>query len=569
MTDTFPHTTRLQRALVLGDDTRSFLAVVRGLGRNGIEVHAAPADFTSPALKSRYIKQIHRLPDWIGDDSDWLQAMEAILLATKFDVVIPCNETTLLPLYRYREQLSRLAGLAIPNDEALRVLFDKSATRDLATQLGIPVSHGRMLCPQDTAEDLLAEFGTPIVVKPIQSYKIVSLHRRGKVRVVTTTEELQDILAVVEPSETLIEAYFPGDGIGVSIFADRGAVQQVFEHHRVREADGASYYRVSASIDPAMAEATAKLAGAVDFSGIAMFEFKRHPAGSWILLEVNARPWGSMPLPLALGINFPYLWFQQIVGGESSPRKTYKVGVYGRNLMPDLKAIHTEFKRRQGLSGKIGYVSRRLLDFRRILLGTEVHDVCVADDIRPALSEFQQFGSEAFARMGQQLATYRWLRRVRAQKLIKRRLGGGGRILFVCNGNICRSPFAEGLLTTLALPGVTVRSAGTMPLAGRPAPDLAQQQALLHGVDLSSHRSKILDTVDIEHSNLIVTFDSINWHDIISKYPYVINKTLRFGDLISINEVDDPVNGNAHVFNEVYHQIATAVAALVNCVCRI
>ena len=569
MTDISPPTTSLQRALVLGDDTRSFLAVVRGLGREGIEVHAAPADFTSPALTSRYIRQIHRLPDWSGDGGAWLQAIEAILQATKFDVVIPCNETTLLPLYRHRERLSRLAGLAIPGDEALRVLFDKSATRDLAAQLGIPVSRGRMLRRQDVAEDLLAEFGTPIVVKPVQSYKIGSLHRREKVRVITTVEELQKLLAVVEPTETLVEAFFPGDGIGVSIFADRGAVRQVFEHHRVREDDGASYYRVSASIDPAMAEATAKLAGAVGFSGIAMFEFKRQPAGNWILLEVNARPWGSMPLPLALGINFPYLWFQQIVGGQSASNKTYKVGVYGRNLMPDLKAIHTEFKRRQGGSGKTGYVLNRLFDFRRILLGTEVQDVCVADDLRPAFSELQKFSFEAFSRMGQQFTAYRWLCRIRAHKLIKRQLSGGGRILFVCRGNICRSPFAERLLTNLKLAGVTARSAGTMPFTGRPAPELAQQQAVLQGVDLASHRSKTLDPADIESSDLIVIFDNINWNDIVSKYPHVKHKILKIGYLISLNEIDDPVDGNASVFNEVYCRIVTSVTILANCVRRI
>jgi protein-tyrosine-phosphatase len=318
-----------------------------------------------------------------------------------------------------------------------------------------------------------------------------------------------------------------------------------------------------------MAEATAKLAGAVGFSGIAMFEFKRQPAGNWILLEVNARPWGSMPLPLALGINFPYLWFQQIVGGQSASSKAYKVGVYGRNLMPDLKAIHTEFKRRQGFSGKAGYVLNRLFDFRRVLLGTEVHDVGVADDLRPALSELQQFSSEAFDRMGQQFAAYRWVCRARAHKLIKRQLGGGGRVVFVCRGNICRSPFAEGLLTNMKLVGVTARSAGTMPFAGRPAPELAQQQAVLQGVNLASHRSKILDLADIEDSDLIVTFDNINWNDIVSKYPHVKSKILEIGHLISLNEVADPVDGNASIFGEVYCQIATAVTALANCVRRI
>src|SRR5260370_3031051 len=92
------------KALVLGDDTRSFLTTVRSLGRRGIAVHAAPANFRSPALRSRYLAAVHDLPPWMGDGTAWLRAMEALLRAERFDLVIPCNETTLLPLQRHRGQ---------------------------------------------------------------------------------------------------------------------------------------------------------------------------------------------------------------------------------------------------------------------------------------------------------------------------------------------------------------------------------------------------------------------------------------------------------------------------------
>jgi protein-tyrosine-phosphatase/predicted ATP-grasp superfamily ATP-dependent carboligase len=566
MTDTSTPLTLPKRALVLGDDTRSFLAVVRGLGREDIEVHAAPIDFTSPALTSRYIRQIHRLPAWIGDGAAWLRAIEALLQATSFDVVIPCNETALLPLYTHRERLSRLTRLALPDDEALRVLFDKSVTRALAIDLGIPVAPGRMLRADDSAEAVMAEFGSPIVVKPIQSYKLDSLHRREKVRVVETVDELQKALVVAEPAETLIEGFFPGQGIGVSIFADHGMVMQVFEHHRVREDDGASYYRVSAAIDPAMAEATAKLVKAVGFSGIAMFEFKRRLDGPWILLEVNARPWGSMPLPLALGINFPYLWFRQLVGGEVTPHKAYKVGVYGRNLLPDLKAIQAEFNRRSGLGGKIGYVLGRLWDFRRVLLGSEVHDVGVADDLRPAVSEILQLRVEAFSKISPYLPGYALLCRVRAENLVKRLVGNGGKIIVVCRGNICRSPFAEMALQNLHLPRVSVRSAGTMPFEGRPSPELAVQQAWHFGIDLRSHHSKVLSADDVAGADMIVAFDKINRHDIMTRFPEAESKLIQLGHLIGIDEITDPVMGDEEFFNQVYRLIELSVVKLGNCV---
>ena len=566
MTDTSTPLPPPKRALVLGDDTRSFLAVVRGLGREGVEVHAAPIDFSSPALTSRYIRQIHRLPAWIGDGTAWLAAIEGLLQATAFDVVIPCNETALLPLYTHRERLSRLTRLAFPDDEALRVLFDKSATRAAAIELGIPVAPGRMLRAYDSAAGLLAEFGSPIVVKPIQSYRLDSLHRREKVRVVTTVDELEKALAAADPAETLIEGFFPGQGIGVSIFADRGTVLQVFEHHRVREDDGASYYRVSAAIDPAMAEATVKLIKAVGFSGIAMFEYKRRPDGRWILLEVNARPWGSMPLPLALGINFPYLWFRQLVGNEALPHKPYKIGVYGRNLLPDLKAIQAEFNRRPGLSGKIATVLARLWDFRRVLLGSEVHDVGVADDLRPAVAEILQLRMEAFSKIGPYLPGNAWLCRVRAERLVKRQIGNGGEIIVVCRGNICRSPFAEKAIENLHLPRISVRSAGTMPFEGLPSPELAVEQAGNFGVDLRSHHSKMLNAEDVAGADLIVAFDKINRHDLLTRFPEAARKLVQLGHLIGIDEIIDPVMGDGEFFNRVYRLIEKSVEKLGNCV---
>ena len=132
------------KALVMGDDTRGFLATVRSLGRKRIEVHAAPADFRSPALASRYIKAVHDLPPWLGDGPEWLAAMRALLQQERFDVVIPCDERNLLPLQRHREELSRLTQLAIPDDPAIDVLFDKHDTRELAARVGVNVAPGRL-----------------------------------------------------------------------------------------------------------------------------------------------------------------------------------------------------------------------------------------------------------------------------------------------------------------------------------------------------------------------------------------------------------------------------------------
>ena len=99
------HKIKPGKALVIGDDTRSFLATVRSLGRKGIEVHAAPFNLRAPALSSKYIRRVHLLPYYLDGGADWLAALQKLMLAEHFDIVIPCEERSLLPLYKHQHEL--------------------------------------------------------------------------------------------------------------------------------------------------------------------------------------------------------------------------------------------------------------------------------------------------------------------------------------------------------------------------------------------------------------------------------------------------------------------------------
>ena len=252
----------------------------------------------------------------MGDGADWLTAIMGLLHSERYELVIPCDETTLLPLQRHRAMLARLARLAVPDDRAIAVLFDKHETRKLAQEVGVPVARGRLVRTGETGEHILTEFGAPVAVKPCHSYSLGRLHARGKVEVVGDPARLDRLLTGFDPGEILIEQYFSGKGVGVSVLASRGRVLQAFEHHRVREIAGGSFYRFSAALSPALARACEAVVAALKYTGLAMFEFKISPTGDWVLLEINARPWGSMPLPVALGVDFPYRWYRLLVAGE-------------------------------------------------------------------------------------------------------------------------------------------------------------------------------------------------------------------------------------------------------------
>jgi len=82
------------------------------------------------------------------------------------------------------------------------------------------------------------------------------------------------------------------------------------------------------------------------------------------------------------------------------------------------------------------------------------------------------------------------------------------RILFVCTGNTCRSPMAEGILKKMlkdnGIETVQVSSAGIYSLENVPASPFAIQAARLRNVDLSSHRSRQLSQKLVEETDLLL-----------------------------------------------------------------
>jgi protein-tyrosine-phosphatase len=91
---------------------------------------------------------------------------------------------------------------------------------------------------------------------------------------------------------------------------------------------------------------------------------------------------------------------------------------------------------------------------------------------------------------------------------MKKPVKGELRVLFVCTGNTCRSPMAEGILRKMAedkgAGNLEVTSAGTHGLPNAPASLFAMHVAGERGVDLSGHRSRRLTPEMIEQADLIL-----------------------------------------------------------------
>jgi len=143
-------------------------------------------------------------------------------------------------------------------------------------------------------------------------------------------------------------------------------------------------------------------------------------------------------------------------------------------------------------------------------------------------------------------------------------------ILFVCTGNICRSPFAEGLLKKLVqkkgLDNVVSDSAGLLALPGNSATGLAQKVAAEYDVDLSGHIAKSVKEDIVDRSDLILVMENSHIKNLLNDFPEAEGKIFlirRFGRFGSKNRgVSDPYGLNYEAYRFCFLDIQDCISGL-------
>jgi protein-tyrosine phosphatase len=147
------------------------------------------------------------------------------------------------------------------------------------------------------------------------------------------------------------------------------------------------------------------------------------------------------------------------------------------------------------------------------------------------------------------------------------------RILFVCMGNICRSPTAEGVIRhALKEAGldqsVHIDSAGTHGYhIGEPPDPRAQQVAASRGYDISGLRGRKVGGIDFEHFDLVLAMDQDNLRNLKRVCPPQYHQKVRL--LLSFSrkypnlDVPDPYFGGSRGFEDVLDMVEDAAKGLI------
>ena len=150
------------------------------------------------------------------------------------------------------------------------------------------------------------------------------------------------------------------------------------------------------------------------------------------------------------------------------------------------------------------------------------------------------------------------------------------KLLFVCLGNICRSPLAEGIMKhKIAELGLDweVDSAGTGGWHAGDLPDSRSiQVAKKHGVDLTYQRARKLRSIDYEAFDRIYVMDSMNYQDVkrlanadeYHKIELIMNEVEPHRNI----NVPDPYYGEGDGFEHVFQMLDRACDAIIKKYCK-
>ncbi|WP_284381358.1 low molecular weight protein-tyrosine-phosphatase [Litoribrevibacter albus] len=141
-------------------------------------------------------------------------------------------------------------------------------------------------------------------------------------------------------------------------------------------------------------------------------------------------------------------------------------------------------------------------------------------------------------------------------------------VLFICLGNICRSPTADGVFRKLVADAridhkVVVDSAGTAAWHIGKSPDSRSQSfALRRGYDLSGLRARQVNEVDFDTFDLLLAMDSENYSNLMQLCPkgseHKVKKLLSFSSIAPDEDVPDPYYGGDKGFEQVLDLVEDA-----------
>ena len=326
------------RVLVTDADALHSLAIVRSLGTKGMRVSmSSHRRVFSLSFYSRFCREriIYPAPN---QTEKFIDFMIDQVKSKRFDILLPVRSIITPLIAEHAEKFKPFVNFVLPSFDSMSIANNKESTFRFAEKVGIPVP--KTLYPRKFSdiEKEVRRFRFPVVTKTL-----VGSGSRG-LAYLNSPEELLRFAEknLMQESDLvqkrwIVQEYIQGPGCGFFSIFDRGEPKAIFMHRRLREypITGGPSTTAESFYHPRLKELGLKLLESLNWNGVAMVEFKLDQADNeFKLMEINPRFWGSLNLPVACGVDFPYLFCLLAMKKDFEPIFKYKEGIKFRWLFP-------------------------------------------------------------------------------------------------------------------------------------------------------------------------------------------------------------------------------------------
>jgi len=301
-----------KRILVLGCYEHT-LTIARSLARAG---HQVILGVTPEQHEQGFVHRSRSVAStWIHPDIvDQPAAFDSALLAyfannTHVDVLFPVGEDDIRRVACVRESLPREIVVVMPSNDAVHRCLNKESSNRLASECGVPTAGTRTVRTARELRHAIEELGLPAIAKPAES---TSLLLNKKCLFIRTVDELESLCLDWPATEidVVVQNEIAGIRHNCDLVAENGEIKRYFEAEIIRtdQLDYAGNSVLDRSIPPTPAhrEYCEKMVAALNYTGMALFQFLRDPqSGETCFLEVNPRSGAAISLAVGCGMEMP------------------------------------------------------------------------------------------------------------------------------------------------------------------------------------------------------------------------------------------------------------------------
>ena len=335
------------RVLLLGVDTPIGLTLIRELAEHSVEVHGVARSPWGIGLFSRHLASGVVIS---GRGTEQRERILSRMRALDIDCLMAISEVDLLWLNAERKHFAGI-HLLVPADATLRAVLDKTRVLNSAHSLGIAIPTS--FTPSSPEDALTQTWQYPLILKWADPNEVApTLGTHGlellKAEYIYDADQLRTSLERYRPLGVypLVQQFCPGYGLGQMFVMHQGNALLAFQHRRVHEwppEGGVSSVCESVGLDEhaELQKLSMRLLQDLAWDGPAMVEYRFDPAtGKAVLMEINGRFWGSLPLTRHAGAHFGWTTYRALYLGDSTREvRGYRSGVRCAFMIPEMKRL--------------------------------------------------------------------------------------------------------------------------------------------------------------------------------------------------------------------------------------